>query len=130
MQPFDAYLLGRSIKTLGVRMDRQTENALTIARYLEKHPGISVLHYPGLESDPGYEIQMSQAKNGGTMISFELSDGYDLETFVDSLKLIIMGGSLGSVETLICHSVSTSHDHVPADIRESVQNWPLWITTK
>lgn len=113
MQPFDAYLLIRSIKTLGVRLNQQTASAEKIAVFLSNHEAVAGVHYPGLPTDKGYEIQMRQAKNGGGMISFEMNENYDMEKFFDSLQLLIVGGSLGSVETLISHPVSTSHDNVP-----------------
>ena len=118
--PFDSFLLIRGIKTLGVRLDRHTENALKIARWLEKNPAVKRVYYPGLESAQGYEINKRQAKNGGAMISFELKENYDFKKFFSSLKLISLAESLGGVESLACHPASMTHASIPREIREKV----------
>ncbi len=118
--PFDSFLLIRGIKTLGVRLDRHTENALRIARWLEKNPAVKKVYYPGLESAQGYEINKRQAKNGGAMISFELKENYDFKKFFSSLKLISLAESLGGVESLACHPASMTHASIPREIREKV----------
>ena len=118
--PFDSFLLIRGIKTLGVRLDRHTENALRIARWLEKNPAVKRVYYPGLESAQGYEINKRQAKNGGAMISFELKENYDFKKFFSSLKLISLAESLGGVESLACHPASMTHASIPREIREKV----------
>lgn len=118
--PFDSFLLIRGIKTLGVRLDRHTENALRIARWLEKNPAVKKVYYPGLESAQGYEINKRQAKNGGAMISFELKENYDFKKFFSSLKLISLAESLGGVESLACHPASMTHASIPRAIREKV----------
>lgn len=120
IQPFDAFLLTRGIRTLGVRLDRQVENAGKIVEWLLRQDAVKTIHYPGLESDPGYEVQKKQARNGGTMISFELGDSYDIKVFFNSLKLITMGASLGGVESLIGHPATTSHRSVPEEIKEKI----------
>ena len=118
--PFDSFLLIRGIKTLGVRLDRHTENALKIAKWLEKNPAVKKVYYPGLESAQGYEINKRQAKNGGAMISFELKENYDYKKFFSSLKLISLAESLGGVESLACHPASMTHASIPREIREKV----------
>lgn len=118
--PFDSFLLIRGIKTLGVRLDRHTENALRIAMWLEKNPAVKKVYYPGLESAQGYEINKRQAKNGGAMISFELKENYDFKKFFSSLKLISLAESLGGVESLACHPASMTHASIPREIREKV----------
>lgn len=120
MQPFDAFLLTRGIRTLSVRVDRQVENAVAIAEFLKKHPAVKTLHYPGLADDPGYAVQKSQAKNGGAMLSFELDEKYDIKTFFEALEIFTNGASLGGVEALIGHPATTSHRGIPAEIREKV----------
>ena len=120
LSPFDSFLLIRGIKTLGVRLDRHTENALKIARWLEKNPAVKRVYYPGLESAQGYEINRRQAKNGGAMISFELKENYDFKKFFSSLKLISLAESLGGVESLACHPASMTHASIPREIREKV----------
>lgn len=120
LQPFDSFLLIRGIKTLSVRMDRHVSNALRIAEYLESNEDVSKVHYPGLESDPGYPVNSRQARNGGAMLSFELTGGHDLGRFFESLKLINLAESLGGVESLICHPSTMTHASIPKDIREAV----------
>ena len=120
LAPFDSFLLIRGIKTLGVRMDRHVENAQRAAGYLKKHPAVKKVYYPGLSDDPGYEINQKQAKNGGVMISFELYENYNVETFFSSLKLIALAESLGGVESLVCHPASMTHASIPREIRQQV----------
>lgn len=120
LTPFDSFLIIRGIKTLGVRMDRHTENALKAAQFLKAHPAVKNVYYPGLESDSGYEVNRSQAKNGGAMISFELKENYDIRVFFESLKLIMLAESLGGVESLVCHPATMTHASIPEDIRKKV----------
>ncbi len=118
--PFDSFLLIRGIKTLAVRMDRHVENAEKIAKLLGNHKAVKSVYYPGLESSQGYEINRRQAKNGGAMISFELHENYDINTFFESLELVSLAESLGGVESLVCHPSSMTHASIPADIRKKV----------
>ena len=118
--PFDSFLLIRGIKTLGVRLDRHTENALKIAKWLTEQPSVKKVYYPGLESAQGYDINKKQAKNGGAMISFELKENYDFKKFFSSLGLIALAESLGGVESLACHPASMTHASIPREIREKV----------
>lgn len=120
LPPLDSYLLIRGIKTLGVRLDRHVENALKIADHLSNHPAISRLYYPGLTSDPGYDVNKKQARNGGVMLSFELQDSYDYREFFRQLKLITLAESLGGVESLVCHPASMTHASIPADLRKKM----------
>ncbi len=120
LAPWDSYLMIRGIKTLGVRMDRHIENAVKIARWLEDSPNVKKVYYPGLESDPGYEVQKKQADGPGAMISFVLDETYDHRRFFEELKLITLAESLGGVESLVCHPASMTHAAIPADIRRKV----------
>ncbi len=120
LQPFDSWLLIRGIKTLGVRMARHIENAQFIAEYLENHPGVDKVYYPGLKGSEGYDINSKQASGGGGMISFILNKKYDLKDFYSSLKIITLGESLGGVESLICHPATMTHASIPYDIRQKV----------
>ena len=120
LPPFDSFLLIRGIKTLAVRLDRHVSNAETAARVLAGHPAVKSVHYPGLESEKGYEVNSRQAKNGGVMISFELKDNYDINVFFESLKLITLAESLGGVESLVCHPSSMTHASIPEEIRRKV----------
>lgn len=118
--PFDSFLLIRGIKTLGVRLDRHTENAEKIAWHLKSHKAVKNLYYPGLPDAQGYEINKKQAKNGGAMISFELRENYDIRKFFVSLQLIALAESLGGVESLVCHPASMTHASIPYEIRQKV----------
>ncbi len=118
--PFDSFLLIRGIKTLSVRLDRHTDNALHIARYLENLEAVKKVYYPGLPTAQGYEINKKQAKNGGAMISFELQEKYDIRKFFKSLRLVSLAESLGGVESLVCHPATMTHASIPKDIRDQV----------
>jgi cystathionine beta-lyase/cystathionine gamma-synthase len=104
------HLLERSLKTMGIRVDKQNMNALTIARYLSGHPGIRRVNYPGLETHPGFDIARRQMSGFGGMLSFELDENrIDPQHFVHGLELIRPALSLGGVETIICAPAVTSH---------------------
>ena len=120
LPPFDSFLLIRGIKTLGVRLDRHVLNAEKVAKFLLDHKAVKSVHYPGLESDKGYEVNKRQARNGGVMISFELEDNYDIKVFFESLELIMLAESLGGVESLVCHPSSMTHASIPEEIRKKV----------
>uniref|UniRef100_A0ABM0M9D7 Cystathionine gamma-lyase-like n=1 Tax=Saccoglossus kowalevskii TaxID=10224 RepID=A0ABM0M9D7_SACKO len=110
LSPFDAYLLLRGVRTLHVRMDRHSSNALRIAQYLEQHPKILKVYYPGLPSHPQHEIAKKQMKLFGGMVSFELKGGLQAgKTFVESLRIPHLAVSLGGVESLIEHPASMTH---------------------
>ena len=118
--PWDSYLMIRGIKTLGVRMDRHVANAIKVAKWLDKSGYVEKVYFPGLESDPGYEVQKKQADGPGAMISFTLKKEYDYKKFFKSLKLVTLAESLGGVESLVCHPASMTHAAIPKDIREAV----------
>ena len=118
--PFDSFLLIRGIKTLAVRMDRHVANAERVARWLQAHDAVARVYYPGLPEDAGYEVNRRQAKNGGAMISFILKDDYDYRAFFKSLRLIILGESLGGVESLVCHPATMTHASIPRELRLKV----------
>lgn len=120
LSPFESFLLIRGIKTLAVRMDRHVANAERIAEFLVNSDAVAKVHYPGLPSDPGYEVNSRQAVNGGAMISFELKEGHDIGRFFSSLELVALAESLGGVESLACHPSSMTHASIPKDIREKV----------
>ena len=118
--PFDSFLLIRGIKTLGVRLDRHTDNAIKIAEWLTGHEAVKNVYYLGLKTAQGYEINKKQATNGGAMISFELKENYDYKKFFSSLGLVALAESLGGVESLACHPASMTHASIPREIREKV----------
>ncbi|MBQ1924712.1 MAG: aminotransferase class I/II-fold pyridoxal phosphate-dependent enzyme [Proteobacteria bacterium] len=118
--PFDSFLLIRGIKTLGVRMDRHTQNAAFVAQRLRQNKAVKNIYYPGFEDAQGHDIQVHQAKNGGAMISFELHENYSLERFFESLHLVALAESLGGVESLVCHPSTMTHAAFPKNIRDAV----------
>src|SRR5690606_13416885 len=102
LDPHAAYLLLRGAKTLGLRVARQNESALAIARFLEHHPAVEHVYYPGLESHPGHRVARSQMRGYGGMVSFLVRG--DLDTcsrFIDACQLPSIGPSMGGVESLI-----------------------------
>lgn len=118
MDPHQAYLVIRGAKTLGIRIDRAQQNAMKIASYLEQHPKIEWVRYPGLKSHPQYELAEKQMKGPGTMLSFELKGGLEAgKILMNSVKLAILAVSLGGVETLIQHPASMTHSKVSAEAK-------------
>lgn len=102
--PFDAWLLLRGIRTLGVRVERHNQNALALARFFESHPKIDRVNYPGLESHPQHELARKQMSGFTGVMSIELRAGYETAVrFIDSLKLGSYAASLGGFETLLVH---------------------------
>ncbi len=111
LDPFAAWLLMMGMKTLGIRMERHCENAMKVARYLEKHPKIDRVYYPGLESHPTHEIAKKQMHGGfGGMMSADIKGGMDaVRTVMNNVKVFTLATSLGNVDSLIQHSPSMSH---------------------
>ena len=104
------YLLERSLKTLAIRVERQNTNAMAIAEFLERHPAVRRVYYPGLESHPGYAVARRQMWGFGGMLSFELDERKaTADTFLRRLKIVTPALSLGGVETIICAPAVTSH---------------------
>ena len=117
MSPQVAWLTLQGCKTLSIRMDRQCANALAIARFLEKHPKVAKVMYPGLESFPQHELSRRQATGFGAMLWFEVEGGVQAgKRIMDTVKLCTLAENLGSVETLITHPVTMTHSAVePAE---------------
>ena len=120
LAPFDSFLLIRGIKTLAVRLDRHVENAEKAAHFLKEHKAVKKVYYPGLPDAQGYEINKTQAKNGGVMISFELYENYNIRKFFKSLKFVALAESLGGVESLVCHPATMTHASIPYEIRQKI----------
>ncbi|MGY6586686.1 MAG: trans-sulfuration enzyme family protein [Wenzhouxiangella sp.] len=110
-------LLERSIKTLSVRVARQSANAHALADWLEQHPGVEAVHYPGLVSHPGHRVAQRQMQPYGGMLSFQLADDLDPDAFLDRLRLIRPAISLGGVESTIGQPALTSHAKLSPDDR-------------
>jgi cystathionine gamma-lyase len=117
--PFDCYLVLRGLKTLSLRMEKHQSNAIAIAMYLENHPKVARVYYPGLKSHPQYEIGLRQASGFGGMISFEIKGGEkEAVEFLESLELFTLAESLGGVESLIEHPALMTHSSITAKERE------------
>ena len=112
------YLLERSLKTLALRVERQSANALAVAGGARDEPSRLPVNYPGLPSHPGHEIAKSQMTGFGAMLSFELGGGVDADRFLHALKLVKPALSLGGVESTICAPATTSHAKVSAEVRK------------
>ncbi len=117
ISPFSAWLIIRGMKTLPVRMDRHTENAIAVARFLEGHNKIEKVNYPGLPDFPQYDLAKKQMSGFGGMIAFLLKDANDVQLFLDSLELCTLAVSLGETGTLIQHPATMTHAVVPRDDR-------------
>lgn len=116
--PFDTWLLVRGIKTLGIRMERHCQNALKVAKYLENHPAVERVYYPGLPGNPQYELAQSQMDGFGGMIAFELKGGLEAgRILMDNVRMISLAVSLGSVDSLIQHPASMTHAGIPREER-------------
>ena len=110
MSPNDAYLMIRGMRTLGVRMDRHCENAMKVAEFLESHPSISVVNYPGLESFPQHKLAKKQMSQFGGTMSFEVKGGVEAGIkLLNSLEICTLAVSLGDTTTLIEHPASMTH---------------------
>ena len=108
---FEAFLLLRGLRTLPLRVQRQNETALSLARYLSTHPRVTRVHYPGLESHPGHDLATRQMRGFGGVLSFEHRDGAaGARSFVERLRLATNAVSLGGVETLVAHVGSMWED--------------------
>ena len=119
--PFDSYLSLRGLKTLDVRMERHCANALKVAEFLEQHPKISEVHYPGLPSHPQHELCTRQMKTGGAVVTIRLVGGEkEVRQFIGKLRYFVLAESLGGVESMINHTASMSHGSVPKEEREAM----------
>lgn len=118
--PMDAFLVLRGTKTLAVRMDRHCENALKVAQFLEAHPQVDRVFYPGLPSHPQHAISQKQMKAGGGMVSFELKGGVAAgNRCASTTKIFTLAESLGGVESLIETPPSMTHASIPAAVRHA-----------
>ena len=118
--PQDAYYIIRGMKTFEIRMERHCKNAKKVVEFLNKHPKIERVYYPGLETHPGHEIAKKQMKDFGAMISFELKGGFEAgKTLLNHLKLCSLAVSLGDTETLIQHPASMTHSPYTKEEREA-----------
>jgi cystathionine gamma-synthase len=121
IDPFAAYLLLRSVKTLHLRVERQNANALAIARHLEAHPAVEAVFYPGLESHPHHDIAARQMKGYGGVLSFSIRGGFDaVRAVLPRLELAHLAANLGAVETIVGPPATTSHVEMTEDERAAM----------
>lgn len=120
LSPFDSFLVLRGTKTLAVRMEAHDKNGRTVANFLEEHPRVQKVHYPGLTSHPQHEIAKRQQSGFGGMVSFETGSLDNAKKVASSVKLCTLGESLGGVESLMCHPASMTHASVPAERRAAL----------
>jgi len=117
--PWDCWLVIRGIKTLAIRMREHEKNALFLAKYLEKHPKVEKVYYPGLPGSKRYDIARKQMSGFGGMISLELKGGFPaVEKFISKLKIFLLAESLGGVESLVCYPPKMTHGFFSAEERE------------
>jgi cystathionine gamma-lyase/cystathionine beta-lyase/cystathionine gamma-lyase/homocysteine desulfhydrase len=120
LSPFDSWLVLRGTKTLPLRMARHSANGEALARFLEGHPKVKRVHYPGLPSHPQYELARRQMAGFGGMLSFDLGSLERARQLLNSVRLMALAESLGGVETLISHPATMTHASVPADKRAAL----------
>lgn len=119
--PFDSFLAHRGVKTLGVRMERHSNNALAVAQFLEAHPAIEKVIYPGLPSHPQHAIARKQMRTGGGMVSVVLKGGLEAATkLLTRVEIFTLAESLGGIESLIEHPALMTHASIPAAQREAI----------
>ncbi len=110
MDPTQAFMVIRGVKTLAIRIERAQENAMKVAEFLQSHPAVAWIKYPGLKTHPQFELAKRQMKGFGSMMSFGLKGGYEAgRKLMDNVHLAILAVSLGGVETLIQHPASMTH---------------------
>ena len=134
MDPHQAFMVIRGVKTLGIRIERAQQSAMKIAQFLEAHPKVEWVKYPGLESHPQHQLAKEQMFGFGTMISFGLKGGFEAgKILMNSVELAILAVSLGGVETLIQHPASMTHskmnpeDRLKAGITEGLVRYSVGI---
>ena len=120
LAPMDCFLVSRGIKTLAVRMKQHDANGRAIARFLEDHPRVKRVLYPGLPSHPQHEVAVRQQRGFGAMISFDVVTLENARKVLNHVKLCSLAESLGGVETLISHPATMTHASVPPEVRQRI----------
>ena len=118
LSPFNAWVILKGMETLELRMLAQSERALELARWLEAHPRVARVHYPGLASHPQHALAMRQQRAGGAIVSFEVEGGREAAwKVIDSTQLISITGNLGDVKSTITHPATTTHGRITPEAR-------------
>jgi cystathionine beta-lyase/cystathionine gamma-synthase len=120
MSPFECFLVLRGIRTLPLRVWQHEENGRAVAEFLQTHPKVQKLAYPGLKCHPQYELACRQQKGFGSMMSFELNSREECARFLKSIKIFLNAESLGGVESLASHSATTTHGSVSEEVRRKM----------
>lgn len=118
LAPFDSWLILRGIKTLGIRLEKQQENALKVAKWLKQHEKVQKVYYVGLPEHEGYEISKRQASGCGAMISFKVTEPVLVEQVLQRVRVIFFAESLGGVESLITYPMVQTHAAIPKEMRD------------
>jgi len=118
LSPFNAWVLQKGLETLSIRMQAQSANALELARWLEAHPRVGRVYYPGLPSHPQHALALRQQRSGGAVVSFEVRGGRsEAWTVVDHCRLLSITANLGDVKTTLTHPATTTHGRLSAEQR-------------
>jgi len=120
LSPFDSFLVLRGTKTLAVRMEAHDKNGRAVAAFLDEHPKVQKVYYPGLQSHPQHELARIQQRGFGGMVAFETGSLENAKKVLESVKLCTLAESLGGVESLISHPATMTHASVPSDKRQSL----------
>ncbi len=118
LSPFNAWVILKGLETLEIRMLAQSERALAVAQWLEKHPRVERVYYPGLESHPQHALAKKQQRTGGALVSFDVKGGREAAwKVIDSTELISITGNFGDVRSTITHPGTTTHGRITAEAR-------------
>ncbi len=116
--PFDAYLTLRGVRTLFARVEQQQKTASRIAAFLDQHPAVSAVHYPGLPTHPGHAVAKAQQAGFGAMLSFEIAEGVEgVRRFVETVEIFTLAESLGGIESLVAHPATMTHASMTPEAR-------------
>ncbi|MBK5103733.1 MAG: PLP-dependent transferase, partial [Burkholderiales bacterium] len=120
LSPFNAWVLLKGLETLRIRMDAQSQAALQLAQWLERHPGIERVYYPGLPSHPQFALATKQQRLGGAVVAFEVKGGREAAwRVVDATRMISITANLGDTKTTITHPATTTHGRISAEARKA-----------
>ena len=121
MSPFNAWILSKSLETLAIRVERHSENAFKVAKFLESHPKVAFVKYPFLKSHPNYETAIKQMKMGGNIVAFEVKGGIEGgRNFLNRIQMCSLSANLGDTRTIVTHPASTTHSKLSDEERNEV----------
>jgi len=120
MSPFNAWVFLKGLETLQIRMERHSRSATVVARWLDEHPAVRRVYYPGLESHPQYALARAQQSDFGGIVSFDVADRAAAWRIVDNLRLFSITANLGDAKSIVTHPATTTHGRLSAEDRESM----------